>query len=106
MDGAKIGQFVKVGAGASIRPFRAYMANVANTVNTNGNGKPVMSALLPDEMEVVVEDDNGEHTTVIGRLNTRSGEFTMKRDYDLKGRHVGNNAKVQGAYFGKKVLKK
>lgn len=105
-NGASIGQFVKVGAGASIRPFRAYMANVANTVNTNGNGKPVMSAVLPDEMEVVVEDDNGEHTTVIGRLNTRSGEFMMNRDYDLKGRHVGNKAKVQGAYYGKKVLKK
>ena len=105
-NGASIGQFVKVAAGASIRPFRAYMANVANTVNTNGNGKPVMSAILPDEMEVVVEDDNGEHTTVIGRLNTRSGEFMMNRDYDLKGRHVGNKTKVQGAYYGKKVLKK
>lgn len=105
LNGANIGQFVKVGAGASIRPFRAYMADVANTVNTNGNGKPVMSAVLPDEMDVVVEDDDG-HTTVIGRLNTRSGEFMMNRDYDLKGRHVGNKAKVQGAYYGKKVLKK
>lgn len=104
LNSVKVGQFVKVGGGASIRPFRAYMANMANTINTNGNGKPVVSSNLPDEIDVVVDDD--EHTTVIGRLNTRSGEFMMNRDYDLKGRHVGNKAKVQGAYYGKKVLKK
>ena len=104
LNSVKVGQFVKVGGGASIRPFRAYMANMANAINTNGNGKPVVSSNLPDEIDVVVDDD--EHTTVIGRLNTRSGEFMMNRDYDLKGRHVGNKAKVQGAYYGKKVLKK
>ena len=104
LNSVKVGQFVKVGGGASIRPFRAYMANMANAINTNGNGKPVVSSNLPDEIDVVVDDD--EHTTVIGRLNTRSGEIMMNRDYDLKGRHVGNKAKVQGVYYGKKVLKK
>ena len=65
---------------------------------------------LPDQMEVVIveRDENGteEHTTVIGKFNTRTGEFKMLRNYDLKGRKVNSTNKAHKAYYGKKVLKK
>ena len=64
---------------------------------------------LPEtiDAEFVRETANGEKTTFVGRMNTRTGEFKMLRDYDLKGRNVGNKAnRSRGAYYGKKVIKK
>ena len=62
-----------------------------------------------DHINVVIvsrSDNNEEHRTVIGTLNTRTGEFKMLRDYDLKGRKVNGVNRARGAYYGKKVLKK
>jgi hypothetical protein len=69
---------------------------------------------LPESILVVrdVDSENGgEHTTVIGQHNTRSGKFALPRStnrvFDLKGRAYGKDArKAHGAYYGKKVLKK
>ena len=56
---------------------------------------------------VIVESTNGnEHTTVIGRIDTRTGEFKMNRNYDLKGRKLNGTHQARGAYYGKKVLVK
>ena len=68
---------------------------------------------LPKMISVVRDDDgkNGsEQTTVIGQLNTRTGEFTLHRSVDrvfnLKGQAYSKDArKARGAYYGKKVLK-
>ena len=109
---AYIGKFVKVGAGASIRTFRGFLANGDGSAPAQGRArynKPVMSSIeqpeLPAEIDVVIVDDD-EKTTVIGKMNTRTGEIMMNRDFDLKGRRVGNNKAAHGAYYGKKVLKK
>ena len=109
---AYIGKFVKVGAGASIRAFRGFLANGDGSAPAQGRArynKPVMSSIeqpeLPAEIDVVIVDDD-EKTTVIGKMNTRTGEIMMNRDFDLKGRRVGNNKAAHGAYYGKKVLKK
>ncbi len=111
-----VGQFVKIAAGASIRPLRAYLIhNVPSTVRANGYyaNRNVASIKdeLPEQMNVVIvgKDKNGEeHTTVIGQFNTRSGEFranSVKRVYDLKGRPMNKDArKVRGAYYGKNLL--
>ena len=64
--------------------------------------------MLPDMIDVDFIDtaDNGEHTTFAGRLNTRTGEFKMLRNYDLKGRKLNGIRKAHRAYYGRKVLKK
>ena len=115
-----VGDFVKVGVGAWIRPMRAYLvrADKAPVQGVRANGNYVMRPSfaqeeLPELMSVVIDHGDGdeEHTTVIGHFNTRTGEFKMnndaiKRTFDVKGRNVGDKAnKARGAYYGKKVKK-
>ena len=96
------GQFVKIGSGASIPPFRAFI------FTRDIFGPEFKETKRPATMDVViVESTNGnEHTTVIGRIDTRTGEFKMNRNYDLKGRKLNGTHKARGAYYGKKVLMK
>ena len=96
------GQFVKIGAGATIAPFRAFI------FTRDIFGPEFKETKRPATMDVViVESTNGnEHTTVIGRIDTRSGEFKMNRNYDLKGRKLNNTHQARGAFYGKKVLMK
>lgn len=109
-DGIKIGQFVKAAAGAYIYPFRAYLIKnaPASAVKSNYAGAKSMTSMsLPSEIDIVVdEDENGEQTTTIGRFNTRTGEFKMLPEYDLKGRKLNGRPKARGAYYGNKVIKK
>ena len=96
------GQFVKVGAGATLPPFRAFIFS-RNIFSLEFTEKK-----YPAAMDVVIVSSTGgnEQTTAIGRIDTRSGEFKMIRNYDLKGRKQNNTHKAHGAYYGKKVLKK
>lgn len=96
------GQFVKVGAGATLAPFRAF-------IFTRDIFTPELKEKnYPAAMNVVIvsSTDGNEHTTVIGSINTRSGEFKMNRNYDLKGRKLNGTHQARGAYYSKKVLKK
>lgn len=117
----QVGDFVKVGVGAWIRPMRAYLvkSDVAPVQTIRANGNYVMRPTveqkeLPELMSIIVDDgdgndDNVEHTTVIGQFNTRTGEIKMNYDhgkFDLKGRRVNGSNNARGAYYGKKVLKK
>jgi hypothetical protein len=110
----KIGEFVPFGAGAWILPFRAFMEYDPDG-NNGYSGAPVpkgelgptvASIDLPETMEVVIVSREGgeEHTTVIGRLNTRTGEIRLnsegRRTFDLKGRSVGKS-KAKGIYLKK-----
>lgn len=96
------GQFVKVGAGATLAPFRAFIfTRDIFTPELKEKNRPATMDV------VIVESTNGnEHTTAIGSINTRSSEFKMNRDYDLKGRKLNGTHQARGAYYGKKVLKK
>ena len=103
----KIGQFVKAGAGAWIRPGRAYLINVPETQQNHvGAGRPAIAALpsvfLPEDMDVIIEDKEDGSTTFIGRFNARTGEFVNMnaRTYDLKGRNV-NGSKAKGMFIRK-----
>lgn len=121
-DNIVAGEFVKAGEGAWINPMRAYLLNNESTqkkaqgVRGNANGAYVLRTSsvreeLPEVMNVIVEDEDGEssekQTTVIGQFNTRTGEFKMNSKhstFDVKGRSVGNQAnKARGAYYSKKV---
>lgn len=110
--GVKVGDFVKVAAGAWINPMRAYLIKVLpKKVAAHGayvTPVPSITEELPDRMSIVIVkgDKNGEdvHTTVIGQFNTRASEFRMNfvpRTYDLKGRNVGEGRKARGVYLKK-----
>ena len=125
-DKIQVGDFVRVGEGASIRPMRAYLVKTNILENTSpaqgvrANGAYVKRPSfaqeeLPEFMSIVVDvddgnDDSAEQTTVIGQFNTRTSEFKMNYDrgkFDLKGRRVNSEKQnARGAYYGKKVLKK
>ena len=122
-DKIQVGDFVRVGVGAWIRPMRAYLVKKEIPPKAQGvraNGAYVMRPSivqeeLPELMSVIIggdEDSSEEQTTVIGHFNTRTGEFKMNRSagartFDLKGRYVGDKAnRARGAYYGKNVLKK
>ena len=109
-----VGQFVKVGEGAFIKPLRAYIYKSPVPQSVNSNGAYVLRQTasidndIPETMNVVVVDrkkDGGEQTTVIGQFNSRTGEFRMnrtERTYDLKGRSVRDaNRMAKGVYLKK-----
>lgn len=106
MSGIKVGEFVKVGADAYISPLRAYLykAPEASTVKSNYAGAKATSSIgLPDEIDIIEDEGDGdEKTTVIGRINTRTGELKTLQTYDLKGRRVNGVRKARGAYYGKR----
>ena len=111
-----VGQFARVGEGASIRPFRAYIYKkpvsqaappaVESSVPYAYQPAPVDD--LPDVMDVVVVDrktSGEERTTVIGKFNSRTGKIRLNRTtrtYDLNGRHVRKAGRMaKGVYLGK-----
>ena len=117
---AGTGEFRKVGDNSSIGALRSYLvyekrssANIpagASTIRANFS-----TEFLQANMDVVIVDDdeNGkEHRTVIGKFNTRTGEFkfTLPENgtFDVKGRcvnetrSVGKGRKAKGVYYGKR----
>ena len=87
-------------------PFRASIFNLKAMQQPGGITKPVPA--LPESLDVVIANtsESGNGTTAIGRINTRTGEFMMNRNFDIKGRKLNGAPKARGAYYGKKVLKK
>ena len=111
------GEFIKIASGAYIYPMRAYLLYTPRQTQNAPRAKGVeyktsvasTESDLPERMDVVIidSDENGnENTTVIGTLNTRTGKFEMKRNYDLKGRNLQGKPKAKGAYYGKIKSKK
>ncbi|MBO7551049.1 MAG: hypothetical protein J6T62_05960 [Fibrobacter sp.] len=114
-NGVKVGQFVKAGTGAFIRPMRAYL--IYNPNNPEPKPAPANHVSvwrdneLPEEIDIVVVGDSkragiaggetqpGDDRTVIGTINTRTGEIKFKRTYDLKGRPVSGTPKAKGMYI-------
>jgi hypothetical protein len=109
-----VGQFVKVGEGAFIKPLRAYIYKSPVPQNVKANGAHALRQTasidndVPETMNVVVVDrkkDGGEQTTVIGQFNSRTGEIRLNRtqgSYDLKGRSVRDaNHMAKGVYLKK-----
>ena len=107
-DKIKIGQFVKAAAGAWIMPFRAYLIyNDGKSAGKSASHAYVGAEPLPDYMDVVVvsRGSTGEESkTVIGGINTRTGEFKMLQTYDLKGRKLNGKPTARGVYYGKKKV--
>lgn len=96
------GDFVKVAAGASIAPFRAYLQY------TPGTNAPRRGAeALPSKMTVRLVDADGT-VTAIGTIDTNTGEISLDSDawYDLNGRRLSAKPSTAGVYInnGKKIV--
>jgi hypothetical protein len=117
-DGDLLGKFGKVSTGTTAPAMRAYFRKKDSNVKivcSSPSARPAAfgeSAIISDipeiiDVELIDDDADGEHTTFVGRMNTRTGElFQMRRDYDLKGRKLNGAPSARGAYYGKKVIKK
>ena len=120
-DGTAKGDFGKIVVDGYAYPLRAYLRKRnASVVLKKSQGRPqAMSEqraasvaslysvdFMPEtiEVEFVKGAANGnEHTTFVGRMNTRTGEIKLIRDgrnFDLKGRYVGK-PQAKGMYFKK-----
>ena len=108
-DGAKLGEFVKIAEGAFINPMRAYLVyhKSAAGLQKSAGGNLGGNILLPDELDIVVEDEKG-FVVKTGKINTVTGEVRMNGWYDLKGRRLNSKPTVKGTYYnnGKKVIVK
>jgi len=114
-DSVKVGQFVKAGSGAYIKPFRAYLLHNASNPEPRpapaGHVSVWRDNGIPEEIDVVIVDGKkragiagsdsqpGDGRTVIGTINTRTGEIKFKSTYDLKGRPVSGTPKAKGMYI-------
>ena len=120
-----VGAFVRIGTDASISPFRAYIKYSPLPRSSAPYNKPVPEGVttakltrsvysvdagiddLPESMDVAIvsKDENGnEHTTVIGSINTRTGEIrfnrrTADRWFDMQGRVLQGKPTVKGRYL-------
>ena len=108
-DGLKVGDFRWTSDKSYILPMRAYL--VCNEVDGNKASKnkpqvrfaPRMSATLPESLEVEIVDEDGG-TTVIGMLDSRTGEIRLNsrsagRWFDLQGRVLNGKPVVKGKYL-------
>ena len=103
---ARLGEFVKTSEGAWSNPMRAYLVyHKGNALTKSANGRLGGSVTLPDELDIVVEDEQGI-VVETGRLNMVTGEVKMDRWFDLKGRKLNSRPSVKGTYYknGKKVI--
>lgn len=110
-DGLKVGDFRWTSDKSYILPMRAYL--VCNEVDGNKASKnkpqvrfaPRMSSMstLPESLEVEIVDEDGG-TTVIGTLDSRTGEIRLNsrsadRWFDLQGRVLNGKPVVKGKYL-------
>ena len=73
----------------------------AMTDGDNEGGK-VSREDMPEQIQIVLKGVNGE--TGIGKIDTKTGEFTFDGWYDLNGNRVEENYKGVRVGNGKKVL--
>ena len=122
-DGFKLGQFAMLSRGATIAPFRCFLfyknlevfpglvidietkkaPTRAMTDGDNEGGK-VSREDMPEQIQIVLKGANGE--TGIGKIDTKTGEFTFQGWYDLNGNRVEEGYQGVRVGNGKKVIVK
>jgi len=101
----EVGQFVKIGSGAFIKPMRAYLKRSATAgarALSRGNAES-----LPETMVVVLRGANGETTSVIELKNGKMEELnSFDSWYSLDGSKLSGKPTKKGLYInnGKKVV--
>ena len=104
------GEFVRVTAGAKIRPMSCYLLWSDTPSNARALTRGAADAdELPQSITVRLVGSNGE-TTAIGTLDTSTGEFDFDFDpdgwYDMNGRRLSGKPSQKGVYInnGKKIV--
>lgn len=102
-DGWTAGQFVRAGAGASITPYRAYLAYTGEGT-LNASRRTRGDDGLPDSMPVIYITNNGE-TTGIATIDTPQVEEASEW-YSLDGMRYAEKPSRKGIYIsnGRKVV--
>ena len=105
-NGVQVGQFVKAGSGAWLRPMRAYLVNNPSGLTRSVSARRVMDVSeLPETIDLKITDGKGK---VIGwaAVDTRTGEFKADRWFDLQGRRLNGKPTTKGTYYnnGRKVI--
>ena len=113
-----IGSFARIGSSATTRPFRAYLLKVANqqarryTLAKSSaalNMASIVEETVPSTLNVVIVDRETQQTTVIGTLDTSTGEIKVIDSwFDMKGRKLNGKPTAKGIYYynGKRVMVK
>ena len=98
------GDFVKLAAGAWIRPMRSYLTYTGGG-NPFAGARRSATADLPSRISVILVSANGETTEISDalRLNDK-GQMTNDNFYDLQGRKIEKPTKGLYIHNGKKVL--
>lgn len=106
-ENVKAGQFVKVKAGAYIKPMRAYLYYNKQALARRGAlAKATVDEDLPSTIEVIFKDKNGVIAS-IHRMDPVTGAITpVEGWYDMKGRKLDKKPTLPGTYFnnGEKVI--
>ncbi len=120
-DGFKLGEFSRLGEGASIAPFRCYMRHIDSAGAPDSfdviTKAPTRSAVpdnqfsvvteeipMPKAFDVILKAANGE--TGIATFDNETGEFRFEGWYDLNGNRVDENYQGVRVGGGKKVIVK
>ncbi|MBO7104701.1 MAG: InlB B-repeat-containing protein [Fibrobacter sp.] len=108
-NGIEVGQFVKAGSGAWLRPMRAYLVNNSGKsggLTRSASARRVMDVSeLPETIDLTLKDNHG-NVVGTGTLNTRTGEFKANSWFDLRGRRLNGKPTTKGTYYnnGRKVI--
>lgn len=96
------GQFVKIAAGAEIKPFRAYLEYNGNLSNANSRAT---SLRLPDVIEIEWQSADGT-TTAIRDIKDIGGLASKYSWYTIDGKPLKEKPKKRGVYIhvGKKKV--
>lgn len=95
-DDFKVGQFAKAGAGASIRPLRAYLMKMQTTPLTRSISSAPGDDVLPSSLSVVIDD---EETTEMETIVPIENDAKIDVWLDVFGRVVSKESLVRGIYI-------
>ena len=118
-NGLKVGSFSWTDDQSFIVPMRCYLVynRIEDSDNDDGDNNSPMSkaqqrlyaprmsvqSSIPETIDVEIVDENGR-TTIIGKLETRTGEIHLNRHtadrwFDLQGRVLKGKPTVKGRYL-------
>ena len=105
--GVRVGEFVKVGTGASIVSLRAYLiSHETKALSKKQAGSKInYNVTVSGEIHVDIVDEN-DNVVETGVLNTVTGELRMNGWFDVNGRRLNSTPTVRGNYYhnGKHVI--
>ena len=99
-NGAKVGQFVKIGSGAHVSPLRAYLVKHESAAAAkSANSSLSKHGILPEKIDVLIEEDSNFMSDT-SKLDTTKGESRPNtRWFDINGRKMNTMPTTRGTYY-------